>query len=176
MLKMLIPDFLADKAYELTPEFFKKLGVTTIITDLDNTIDNWRNYEPCEEAKKWVKSLKDNGLRVILASNSKSDRVLEYAKHLDVEVIPFCLKPSKRKIVNYVKSNNISSNEVAMVGDQIFTDTIVANNSGYIMILVEPLSTDDDWRTFFNRRMEKPIRRKVRDRKLSRHWEEILNE
>ncbi len=74
--RYLMPDYVFDDFTSLTAEWLKKHGVTGIVTDIDNTLVTYDDPEPTAPVLKWLKMLKENGIKVALVSNNASpDRV-----------------------------------------------------------------------------------------------------
>ena len=53
-----------------------------------------------------------------------------------------------------LKKYHLKEKEVAIIGDQLFTDVIGGNNVGIMTILVDPITTNDFWITKYNRYRE----------------------
>ena len=64
------------------------------------------------------------------------------------------MKPLKRGFKLAKKELNIPEENIAVVGDQIFTDVIGANRMKMHSILVKPLAEKDLWMTRFKRPLE----------------------
>jgi hypothetical protein len=74
-----------------------------------------------------------------LASNNFSDRrIRKVAESLNLPYRSRAGKPSRRVVRQVLEAMQLPSAEVAMVGDRLFTDTIVGNRLGLFTILVQP--------------------------------------
>ena len=77
------------------------------------------------------------------------------AKKLDIPYLYFGKKPLKMGFKKAKKLLEIENNsEIAVVGDQIFTDILGANRVKMIPILVQPISRKDLWYTRIKRPLE----------------------
>ena len=56
---------------------------------------------------------------------------------------------------------NVKSKEIAVVGDQIFTDIIGGNRCKMFTILVDPVDEKDFWYTAWKRPIENKIKKKI---------------
>ena len=79
---------------------------------------------------------------------------------LGINYIKFAMKPLKRGFKKAQKELNLPNENIAVVGDQIFTDVIGANSSKMHSILVEPLAEKDLWMTRFKRPIEELVIKK----------------
>jgi predicted HAD superfamily phosphohydrolase YqeG len=87
------PFALANSIFEIEPSFYRSLGITTVLVDLDNTLDPYTVSDPTERTIKWKESLIALGLRIVILSNNSGKRVRRYAEKLGVECRCFMRKP-----------------------------------------------------------------------------------
>lgn len=173
MNKNLIPFAHAISVYEIDVSFFKKMGVKTILIDLDNTLDSHKVNLPSERAKDFVKMLEENKIDLIIVSNNFSKRVKAYADALGIYMTSMNLKPFPFKINKLLKEKGLKKEETLLIGDQLLTDILAGNRAGLKTILVDPLTSDVQSLTKIRRLFERPKQKKLRDRKLLRDWRTI---
>ena len=149
-----------NKVSEISLEYLKENNIKGLILDVDNTlIDYYRNIS--EETINWANSLKENGIKMCILSNSnKKEKVKEVAGKLGLEYTYFGMKPLKRGFKRAKKMLGLENNEIAAVGDQIFTDVIGSNRMKMFSILVEPIKEKDILVTLIKRPIENYIKRK----------------
>lgn len=82
------------------------------------------------------------------------------AEKLQIPYISFGMKPLKRGLNKAKKILDLKSENIAVIGDQIFTDVIGANRNKMFSILVKPLETKDIFITRIKRPLEEAIIRK----------------
>lgn len=157
MLNLFLPNKHVQSVFELTPDFFKSEGIKGIVVDLDNTLVPWDVADCPEKVSQWLKSLIDAGLHVIIFSNNNEERVQRFAKPLDIPYIPRAKKPLTAAFHKAASLMNVSSGQLAVVGDQLLTDILGGNRFGAYTILVVPIVESDAPITQFNRRMERII-------------------
>ena len=147
------------KVSEISLEYLKENNIKGLILDVDNTlIDYYRNLS--EETITWANTLKENGIKMCILSNSnKKDKVKEVAGKLGLEYSYFGMKPLKRGFKKAKKMLGLESNEIAAVGDQIFTDVIGSNRMKMFSILVEPIKEKDILITLIKRPIENYIKK-----------------
>lgn len=79
------------------------------------------------------------------------------ASKLDVPYTFFAMKPLKKGLNIAKNSMKIESENIAVVGDQIFTDVLGANISKMFSILVKPIAEKDIFITVIKRPLERHI-------------------
>ena len=73
----------------------------------------------------------------MFSNNPSKNRIKLIADELDLEFTYSGSKPSKRKLKKILDKIPYSSNEVAIIGDRVFTDILVGNRLGMYTILVD---------------------------------------
>lgn len=154
---VIYPDYYCDKVTDITLDLLEKNQIKGILLDVDNTlIDFDRNL--VEGAKEWIDKIKQNGIQCMILSNSnKVDKVKAVAAELDLPYIYFATKPLKRGFKKAKEQLGLKEENMAVVGDQIFTDIIGANRNKMFSILVNPLAKKDIWVTKWKRPLEEWI-------------------
>lgn len=156
----LYPDLYLRNIKEITLEILKENNIKGLILDVDNTlIDFDKNL--IEGAKNWCDNLKQNNIRICILSNTnKKEKVAKVAKILDLEYIYFAHKPNKKGFYKAQKLLGLNINEIATVGDQIFTDVFGGNRVGMFTILTKPIDERDILVTRIKRPFEKIVIKK----------------
>ena len=159
---LLYPNLYVNKVEEITIQELIKNKIKLLILDVDNTlIDYYNNLS--EDVINWTKSMKGQGIKIYILSNSSNkEKVKEVAKKLDVPYKNFAMKPLKRGFKYVEKQVNIPKENIAVVGDQIFTDVLGGNRAKMFTILVEPINNKKDfWYTAWKRPIENKIKKKL---------------
>lgn len=139
-------------------------GIKGIAVDIDNTLTGDGSFFLSKEVEDWIQQIKDAGISMCIVSNNHEQRVAPFAQRVSMAYIYDCHKPSnecKEKLLHIL---NCTQNEVAMIGDQIFTDMIFAHRSGFLSILVEPISIDKHRGAAIKRFFERPLKYIIRRR------------
>ena len=92
---------------------------------LTNDIKNWINY-----SKKYFHTY-------LFSNNPSKTRINIIANQLELEFTFSGGKPCTRKLKKVLDKIPYSSNEIAIIGDRIFTDILVGNRLGMYTILVD---------------------------------------
>ena len=159
---MIYPDAYFNKVEEITIEFLNKNAIKALILDIDNTLIDYSKIMT-SSVENWAKNLKGQGVKIYILSNSnKKKKVENIAKILDVPYIYFGKKPLKMGFKKAKKELKEDSKNIAVVGDQIFTDIIGGNRCKMFTILVEPINEKDFWYTRWKRPIENKIKEKIR--------------
>ena len=127
---------------------------------MDNTLIDF-NCNILEGAKDWCDNLRENGIKLIIVSNSnKKEKLEKVSRELDIEYILFAMKPLKRGFKKAMKKLELPPENIAAIGDQVFTDVIGANHAHMYSILVKPLDEKDIFLTVIKRPLENYILKK----------------
>lgn len=157
---LLYPNLYLKSVKEITQELLLEKGIKGIILDVDNTLIDYYKNMP-EGIQEWCKKMQENGIKFCIASNSnKKEKVKNVAKLLNVPYIFFAKKPLKIGLNKAKNIMNLQNSEVAVVGDQIFTDVLGANRCKMFSILVEPIEEKDILITIIKRPIENAIKKR----------------
>lgn len=136
---LLIPSLYSRDINDIDLEGLLNLGIRGLIFDLDNTLVKWGTSEITEQTWSFVENARHLGFKMCILSNNFSERSKSVADSLDIPGIGNALKPSRKGFLRAVDLMGLDPKSVAVIGDQIFTDTLGGNRSGMFTILVNPL-------------------------------------
>jgi len=162
-MKNLYPNLYLKKVEDITIERLIKNKIKLLILDVDNTlIDYYKNLT--EEVVNWAKQMKGQGIKLYILSNTNNERkVNEVAEVLGVKYKHLATKPLKRGFRYVQKQMNIKPENIAVVGDQIFTDILGGNRCNMFTILVDPIDEKKEyWYTAWKRPIEDKIKKKFK--------------
>lgn len=156
----LYPDYYCKNVTEITLDFLNKNNIKGLILDVDNTLID-KNKKILDGAIKWHEKMRENGIKSIILSNSnKLEKVKNVANALNIDFINLAKKPLKSGFKKAKSKLGLKEENIAVVGDQIFTDVIGANRCNMFSILVEPVSKEDLLITKWKRPIENYIIKK----------------
>ena len=141
----LLPAMIAGKLTDLTPEFLKQQGIELLMLDFDNTIVPYTTSQATEEMDAWIRKMLASDISLCVVSNSHKDRVKIFCGHYGMDCITHAKKPFSKGIQECLRKYQIPASRAALVGDQIFTDTLGANGCGVRPILVKAIDNHNFW-------------------------------
>ena len=164
-MKNLYPKLYLKKVEEITIEMLIKNKIKLLILDVDNTLIDY-NKNLSESIIEWTKQMKGQGIKLYILSNTNDrKKVEEVAKKIDIRYKHFGMKPLKKGFKIIEKETEIKAENIAVVGDQIFTDILGGNRSKMFTILVEPINKEKDyWYTAWKRPIENKIKQKYKEK------------
>lgn len=124
---------------------------------MDNTLTTHDNPVPLEGVTDWLDKMKAKGIKMMIVSNNSSDRVTPFANLLGLDFVPKGKKPLKNGFEEAVKIMGLPKEQIAVIGDQLFTDILGGNLFKVKSILVTPIELEKKGFLKFKRIIEKPI-------------------
>lgn len=176
MLEIFKPTWMVNSIYSVSPDQLKQHGIRAVFSDLDNTLIAWNNPDGTPELRQWLSDLRQAHIPLIVISNNSKKRVGKAVANLDLPFVSRSLKPLSFGITRARKKLGLKKSEVVMVGDQLLTDMLAANQAGVRSILVRPLINTDKWDTQINRFFERQVWKKLRQEDQNLTWQEDLND
>lgn len=138
--KLLQPDLvLGDSILSLTADVIRQYGLKGLVLDVDETLVPMTLSQASDELRHWVEDLRPHAALWLVSNNLSQNRISRIAESLDLPYILGARKPSRRKLRQAVQAMDIPFEQVAMVGDRLFTDVLAGNRLGMFTILVEPM-------------------------------------
>lgn len=167
MTVSLLPCIIADRITDLTAERLQNLGVELLMMDFDNTIVPYTTDIPTDEVRQWLEAMKKSGIRLCVVSNSRKDRVKRFCAQYGIDCITHAKKPFSKGICACMQRYQLPASACALVGDQIYTDTLGANCCGVRSILVKAIDNHNFWLKA-RHVLEKPFIFAARNRRIKR--------
>lgn len=154
---MLSPDLYLKSIFDLTPNRLKKLGIFALILDVDNTLRAQDESKPYDGIVDWIKTMHDAKIMLVISSNNFKKSVEPFAESLNIDYVAMSCKPLPFGLKKAIKKLSVPKNQIAVVGDQIFTDVIGGKFQGLKTILVEPIISETGYIYKIKRLLEKPF-------------------
>ena len=139
------PTLMTESLTNLTPQFLQRIGVRLLMMDFDNTIVPYTTNIPTEKMEAWLRMMVQSDIQLCVVSNSKRDRVRVFCGKYGIPVITHAKKPGTRGIEECLAKFGVDRKNAAIVGDQIFTDTLGGNRAGVATILVRAIDNHNIW-------------------------------
>lgn len=141
----LLPTAVAESVADIPPAFLRGRSIRLLMLDFDNTIVPYTTNVPTDEVAAWLEAMKSSGIQLCVVSNSRNNRVPAFCGQYGLDCILRSKKPFPVGIPQCLKKYGIPAQSAAMVGDQIFTDTLGGNLAGTQTILVKPINNHNIW-------------------------------
>ena len=157
---MIYPNLYLKKVEEITVEILQKNNIKALILDVDNTLIDI-NKKLSKSIIKWAENLKGQGYKLYILSNTNHvEKVKAVADKIKVPFENFAKKPFKSGFLKVQKILKEEPKNIAVVGDQIFTDVIGGNRCKMYTILVDPINKKEYWYTAWKRPIENSIKKR----------------
>ena len=140
-----IPTAMTDALTDLTPRFLQQRGIRLLMLDFDNTIVPYTTSTPTPEMEAWLRDMATSEIQLCVVSNSHKERVKIFCAQYGIDCITHANKPFSKGIRQCLARYGIPPEHSALVGDQIYTDTLGANCAGVQTILVKAIHNHNIW-------------------------------
>ncbi len=167
MLERLRPKDLISSVFEITPAFLEARGLKALLLDIDNTLVPHGKLETAqihlEPVQVWLEPLFLAGIGLRIVSNAQSARIAFHTKAFGIKAVGSgntAGKPFAPAFSTAIAELGLPASQIAMLGDQVFTDILGANNAGMHSILVRPMSDNAMPHTHLARMLERLVLRR----------------
>lgn len=141
-----LPKLITKSLTDLTPELLRQRHIRLLMLDFDNTIVPYTTNVPTPAMEAWLEKMNAlEDIRLCVVSNSHNDRVPAFCRESGLACITHAKKPTTKGIRECLNTFEIPATEAALVGDQIYTDTLGANLAGVTSILVSAIDNHNFW-------------------------------
>ena len=141
----LLPKIIVPALTDVTPELLHSRNIRFLMLDFDNTIVPYTTSTPTELMQTWLETMVKSDIHLCVVSNSHKDRVKIFCKKYGIDCITHANKPFPKGIRECLNTYQLDPKTCALVGDQIFTDTLGANGCGVTSILVNAIDNHNIW-------------------------------
>lgn len=135
-------------------------GVGGLILDFDDTLVPLGAPEVDPRVLQWVEQAKILfNLKVWIVSNNPNRRwLVQMGQVLGLETICAANKPSRKALRQVMAQMDLPPEQIAMIGDRLFTDVLAGNRLGMVTILVKPPGPSQIfWRGHLLRQIERML-------------------
>ena len=146
---------------QIQPGLLRQYGIRGLMLDLDNTLTTHDNPAPAEGVLSWIGVMRQAGIAMMIVSNNRPHRVQPFAAALGLPFVAKGAKPLPRGFRLAQKRMQLPFSQLAVVGDQIFTDILGANLCGVKSIYVRPIQYENKGFLRVKRWLERPFLPKV---------------
>ena len=140
-----LPDLITDALTDITPELLHSRNIKLLMLDFDNTIVPYTTSTPTAQMEKWLRDMAASDIQLCVVSNSRKDRVKIFCDRYAIPCITHANKPFTKGIRQCLAKFDRPPHQAALVGDQIYTDTLGGNAAGVTTILVKAIDNHNFW-------------------------------
>lgn len=154
---LLTPQYLFQDVTRITPAFLRSQGIRALVLDVDNTLTLHDDPQVPARVRAWLEEMRGEGILLTIASNNAQQRVEPFARALGLEYVAKAHKPLSQGLEKARSRWDISRREMAIVGDQLFTDRLAGSLYGIPALVTRPLGPETKWYIRLKRVLEKPF-------------------
>ena len=154
---LLTPQYLFRDVTHIAPEFLRRRGIRALVLDVDNTLTLHDDPAVPGEVRDWLGRMQKEGILLMIASNNGRQRVEPFASALGLDYVAKAHKPLSKGLRQARSRWGISREEMAIVGDQLFTDRLAGALYGIPALVTKPLGPETKWYIRLKRVLEKPF-------------------
>ena len=162
MFKRFYPKKDVKTVFELNEKFFSSYNIKGVVFDIDNTLVTHDTPVPPKDILDYFDALEKKGIKIAIVSNNHAPRVDGFCKGLGYPYIARAWKPFKKNLCAIRDKLGLKSEEVCLVGDQIFTDIYGANRMGFYSVLVTAVGKNETNLVAIKRCFEKLVLKEYR--------------
>lgn len=140
-----LPVVMTPELTDLTPEYLLNRGIRLLMMDFDNTIVPYATDVPTPQMAAWLERMNASPVKIVIVSNTKKKRLIRFCEAYSLDYVMHARKPSPKGLRTCMARFGFRPAESAIVGDQIYTDTLAGNLAGVTTILVKAIHNHNIW-------------------------------
>jgi len=126
--------------YKVSHSKLSERGITCLLIDVDGTLLSRNSNIISKNVKDWITKSKEIFDLYLISNNPSEKRIYKIGKELGIKYKFRALKPRIKKTLEVINNLNKDKNNIAIIGDRIFTDIIVGNRCKIKTILIKRLN------------------------------------
>lgn len=154
---LLKPHIKLNRITDINLQVLKANNIKGLILDVDNTLSTHHGEVLVDGLQEWLSYMQKNGIKLIILSNSKEKRVGPFARRLGLDYFSLGLKPLPFGYLKSARKMGIKLKNTAIVGDQLFTDSLGGHLAGVKTIILNPIKPEEMWSFRVRRYLEKKL-------------------
>lgn len=137
------PDYHFNCMSDINVNLLNNFKIKGIIIDIDNTTMAYSSKEFKVAIQNWIKEIDNKNFQIVFVSNTVPKRAEFVSKYFNKPAYGYAAKPFRFAFNKAINDMNLPNKNIAIIGDQIFTDILGGNLAGFMTILVEPIESKD---------------------------------
>lgn len=139
-INLLQPDLiLGQSVVGITPDVVRDRNLKGLVLDVDETIVPVGQTSLDPDVQAWAEAIQQVVPLSLVSNNVGYERIKKIGEGLGVPFVASAGKPSRRKLRVAATAMGLPFENIAMVGDRLFTDVLAGNRLGLFTILVQPM-------------------------------------
>ena len=126
--------------YKVPHSELYKLGITCLLIDVDGTLLSRNSNAIPNKVKDWIVKSKEIFDLYLISNNPSKKRINKIGTELGINYKYRALKPCIKSTLEVINNLNKDKNNIAIIGDRIFTDIVVGNRCKIKTILIQRLN------------------------------------
>ena len=137
------PDWQPDIAITSLPiQHLLDKGIKGLVIDVDGTLLPRNEILIHSSVLHWLKEAQNNFNLHLLSNNPSRKRIKCISNRISIDFTYKAAKPSTKALQKVLIKLQKHPNQIAMIGDRLFTDVIAGNRLGLYTVLVKPISAN----------------------------------
>lgn len=157
---LLTPEIIFKNVEAIAPEWLHEQGITALVLDVDNTLTGDGSQVLDTSVRAWLDAVHAAGISTTIVSNNSPRRVAPFAKKIGLRWVALACKPLPVGLFVARRRLGVPRRQMAMVGDQIFSDRMAAGLFGIRCLFVLQRGPDKSKGVKLKRKFEPPFVRK----------------
>ena len=117
-------------------------NIQAAVLDVDRTLLPGRNVELPESVRTWLDAAMRRMRLHLFSNNPSKPRIAAVADQLGLSFTSGAGKPRRGALRRVIQELDLPNDQIAMVGDRLFTDVLCGNRLGLYTVLVRPVRED----------------------------------
>jgi HAD superfamily phosphatase (TIGR01668 family) len=116
-------------------------GIRALVIDVDRTLLPRRSSDLPQAAEQW---LRQAGARMpihLFSNNPSRQRIGRVSEILGFPYTVSAAKPRRGALRRVIQELQVPADQVALLGDRVFTDVLAGNRLGLFTVLVKPIDS-----------------------------------
>ncbi|MGC6367804.1 MAG: YqeG family HAD IIIA-type phosphatase [Candidatus Marinamargulisbacteria bacterium] len=139
------PRLIYESIFDIDFQLLKADGIKSLFFDVDNTIIKYGETAVSLQSLNLFNAIATHDFDniILISNNSSVDRIQHVSKQLNLPAVTFACKPFVFTMRRLIQDYNIDVSEAVLIGDQLFTDVLLANITGMSSIYVDPIDVSN---------------------------------
>ncbi len=154
---LLTPEIVFKNVEAIAPAWLQSQGITALVLDVDNTLTGDGSQVLDATVRQWLDAVHAAGISTTIVSNNTPRRVAPFAEKIGLAWVAMACKPLPVGLFVARRRLGVRRRQMAVVGDQLFTDRLAAGLFGVRCLFVLQRGPDKSKGVKLKRKFEPPF-------------------